>query len=803
MLRTHLKLAVRTLRRHRGYTAINAIGLTLGLACLMIVALYLRHETSYDAHHDHAERIYRLIQEVQSGTYAKIGFITTDRPRDENTGVVPPHLRDRVPEVEQAAQFVHRDADAFVRTGTRRTVVEEVVFTDDGQAFFDMFTFDIVAGSPRAALNAPGTVVLTRSASVRLFGDDVAPGDLVGRTVDLEVAATPDPLTIRGIVADPPSTSHFDFDMAVRPAGPLPSWGAHTYVRLTEGVDPSTVSTKIQDAFLALGPRNARPPNLVGFRLQGLTDIHLDAPVLRSTGTSLDARYLWAFGLVAGLVLVITVINYANLSVALYAERRNEVGVRKAVGARRGQIARQFLMEAVLLAVSGGILALGVVELVLPAFNDLMDVPLTNAFARTASGLTTALSTAVGIGVLAGLYPAWRLARQEAITLFDDVFAGGASWSLRHGLITVQLVLLVALGSLTVLVQQQLQLLQTADTGLPKTGVVEVQGLDDADDFVRLRTMLASAPEIEAVGTGPLPSRRDGAFGYRFAGDDVVREGAAYVWADLGWFDVMGIDAPLLDRLRNRPDADTTYAVVNQTLTSRVDAGLGAGSTLYMEATADTEGYPFVLSGIVPDVQLSSLHSAQQPAFYRLHDARPAWVYNAVVRFDARQTAAAMNRLETAWATLRPNEPLRTAFMSDRMASLYAQERQFGALSSILTGLAIGLAALGLAGLSAFVARRRRKEIGIRKALGATLGSLVVLLNREIIVLVSVALALAAPVAWWAADTWLQGFATRITVSPLVFLGVGTAALVLAFIATSVQTLRAARVDLAAVLRSE
>ena len=803
MLRTYLKLAARTLRRHRGYTAINAVGLTIGLACLMVVALYLHHETTYDAHHEHADRTYRLLQTVQSGAYAKVGFITTDRPRNENTGVLPPHLVDRVPEVEQATQFVHRDAEAFVRADGRRTVVGEVLYTDAGEAFFDVFTFDFEAGTAGTALDAPGTVVLTTTAAARLFGDDVATGDLVGRTVDLEVDATPDPLTIRGVVADPPSTSHFDLDIAVRPAGPLPSWGAHTYVRLVEGTDPDAAARKIQDAFLALGPRNARPPNLVGFQLQRMTDIHLDAPVLRSTGTSLDVRYLWAFALVAGLVLVITVINYANLSVALYAERRNEVGVRKAVGARQGQITRQFLVEAVALALGGGVLALGVVEAVLPAFNALMDVALTNTFARTPGGLAVALTTAAGIGLLAGLYPAWRLARQDPLPLFEDAFVGGASWSLRHGLIAVQLVLLVALGSLTVLVQQQLTLLQTADTGLPTSGVVEVQGLNDADDFVRLRDLLASAPEIEAVGTGPLPSRRDGAFGYRLAGDDVVREGAAYIWADLGWFEVMEIDAPILDRLRSRPDADTTYAVVNQTLASRVDGGVGAGSTLYMEATADTEGYPFVLSGIVPDVRLGSLHRPQQPAFYRLHDARPAWVYNAVVRFDPRQTAAAMDRLEAAWSTLRPNDPLRTDFISDRLASLYAQERQFGALSTILTGLAIGLAALGLAGLSAFVARRRRKEIGIRKALGATLGSLVLLLNREIVVLVGVALALAAPVAWWTAEAWLQGFATRIAVSPLVFVGVGGAALALAFASTCVQTLRAARVDPARVLRSE
>jgi len=803
MLRTHLKLAARTLRRYSGYTAINIVGLTLGLSCFMVVVLYLHHETTYDTHHEHADRTYRLIQEVQSGAYAKVGFITTDRPRNENTGVLPPHLRDRVPEVEQATQFVHRDAEAFLRTDGRRTVVSDVLYTDDGGAFFDVFTFDFVAGTPGAALDAPGTAVLTTTTAMRLFGDDVAVDDLVGRTVDLNVGATPGPLTIRGIVADPPSTSHFRLDIAVRPPGPLPSWGAHTYVRLADGTDPGIAARKIQDAFLALGPRNARPPNLVGFQLQRIPEIHLDAPVLRSTGTSLDARYLWAFALVAGLVLVITVINYANLSVALYAERRSEVGVRKAVGARQGQITQQFLVEAVALALGGGVLALGVVEVVLPAFNDLMDVPLTNTFARTPGGFAVALTAAAGIGLLAGLYPAWRLARQETVALFEDAFSGGATWSLRHGLITVQLVLLVALGSLTVLVQQQLTLLQTADTGLPTSGVVEVQGLGDADDFVRLREMLAAAPEIDAVGTGPLPSRRDGAFGYRLAGDDVVRDGAAYVWADLGWFEVMGIDAPVLDRLRGRPDADTTYAFVNQTLASRVNAPIGAGSTLYMEATADTEGFPFVLSGIVPDVRLNSLHSAQQPAFYRLHDARPEWVYNAVVRFDTRQTAAAMDRLEAAWSTLRPDEPLRTAFMSERLDRLYGQERQFGTLSSILTALAIGLATLGLAGLSAFVAHRRRREIGIRKALGATFTSLVVLLNREIVVLVGVALAVAAPMAWWTADAWLESFATRISVSPLVFLGVGVAALALAVTATSVQTLRATRVDPATVLRSE
>jgi putative ABC transport system permease protein len=806
MFQTYLKLALRTLRSHVGYTTLNAVGLTIGLACLMVVALYLHHETRYDTHHAHAERTYRMVQDIQSGSYGVIQFITNDRPREENTGLVPPHLRETVPEVEQAAQFVHQDNAVFATVDERRAVVREHLYTSDGAAFFDLFTFDAVDGSLSAALHRPNTAVLTATAATRIFGADARSGNesLVGRTFTLASDATPAPLTVNAVIADPPSTSHFTFGVAIRPGGPLPSWGAQTYVRLVDGADPVRAASKIQAAFLSLNPRYTKPPNLIGFRLQALPDIHLGEPVLRSSGTPQDVRYLWAFALIATIVLAITVTNYANLSVALYTRRRSEVGVRKALGAHRGQIAGQFLAEAVLLALGGLAAGLAVVEFVLPAFNDLMGVELTNAFARTLPGLAIALAGAVGIGLIAGVYPAWHLARKAAVSLFDDALsAGGRRWSLRHGLIAVQLVLLIGLGSFAWLVQQQLHHLRTADTGLPTSGVVEIKGLDDADDFVRFRAQLQQHPEIEAVGTGPLPNRRDGGFGYRLAGDDRVLDGSAYVWADLGWFDVMGIDAPRLDRLRERPDADTTFAFVNQTLATRVGQPVREGTTLYMEATDDQEGFPYVLSGVLPDVHLSSLHTAQQPVFYRVHDTRPSWVYNAVVRFDAQHTTAAMDHLQAAWTQIRPDEPLRTTFLSTRLADLYAQERQFGTLSTVLTGLAILLASLGLAGLSAFVARQRQKEIGIRKALGATLGSLVVLLNREIVALVGGALVVGAPLAWWAADAWLASFAHRIGIHPLVFVGTGIAALAIALIASSVQIARAARVDPAQVLRAE
>jgi putative ABC transport system permease protein len=596
----------------------------------------------------------------------------------------------------------------------------------------------------------------------------------------------------------------------------MPNWGAYHYVRLAAGADPEAVVSQVSQVMNEVRPRRVDDPSVrqeqKGERLQALTDIHLAERALYDDTPHRNPAYLWAFGAIAVLILVITAVNYANLALALYADRTREIGIRKAMGGYRRQIAGQFLAEAGLLALACVPLALGLCAAVLPAFNALIETQIAATRLLQPSVLAAMVGLSILTGLAAGGYPAGLLARKRAVELFGRGLSsggGGRGWSLRHGLIGLQFVVLIGLGSLSWIAYDQLRFMQSGDLGYQTAGVVELTNFQTSDstEYLQLKRRLGSSSAIRAVGTGGAPGPGSSRQNVKTPERDVIYDDFYIEYVDVGWFEAMGLEHPVVDQMRRAGLSAPERVFINRAAAERLGFDDPVGEELVQEPGYEDGPYPeggilHTVAGVLPNMHLRPMRQEIKPTIFRVFPAR-SYTFNAIVRFTPGRTDEGMQHVREVWSEIRPDAPFQATFLSDRVAQLYDQERQFSALAAVLAGLAILLAAIGLASLVAYLTRLRTKEIGVRKALGGSVSSIVALLNKEYIQIVGAAFVVGAPLAWLTADWWLGQFAYQIDLSPIPFLAAGMGALIVAVTAVSTQALRAARVDPAQVLRSE
>lgn len=805
MLHNYLKIALRSLRRRLGYTAVNVIGLTVGLACCALVVVFLQYELSYDAHHDDADRIYRIIStEPGSGQdYSTIIFGEGRGRNGEEQRAYAEQLVAQVPEIEQATNFVILDDPRYVETADGdRFESERQLAMNTGAAFADLFTFERIAGAPlEEALRDPYSAVLTASTAERYFGD----ADPIGETLSLGSTD----VTVRAVVADPPPNSRITFDLTLQ-LREVPNWGAFHYVRLADGANPDSVARKVTATLNQINPSRLDDPpeERSSERLQPLTGIHFADRALYDASPHRDPAYLWIFAAIGGVILLITTINYANLGLALYADRNAEIGVRKAMGGHRGQIAGQFLVEAGLLALACVPLALGACAAALPAFNALMGTDIGMGRLVQPSVVGAMMGLAMLVGLIAGGYPALVLSRRRAVDLFGRSLSSGGGrrgWSLRHGLIALQFVVLIGLGSLSWVAYDQLAYMQDEGLGYDTAHVVRTNFSGDSTAYQQFRQRLDQSTAIEAVGSAGaegVPRTPASRAPFSISGSSRTFEGAVSLEGiDVHWFEVMGVEHPVVDSMRATGVSAPTRYLINQAAADVVQAEdpVGKSFDFTMQTDPDVD-YP--IAGVLPTLHLNPMRDQAVPTLYEVY-SHPPFGYNVLVRLVPGRTQAGLERIKAVWSDMKPDTPLQTSFLSEEVAELYQQERRFTALAGALAALAILMAAIGLAALVAYLTRLRTKEIGVRKALGGSVASIVTLLNKEYVQIVGVAFLVGAPVAWLAAEWWLGRFAYQVDLSVWPFLAAGVGALVVAVAAVSTQALRAAQVDPARVLRSE
>jgi putative ABC transport system permease protein len=800
MVRNYLITAYRSLKNRPGITAINVLGLAVGLAACLLIGLWVQQQLSYDAFHPKADNVYRVALDVEM------------QGRQLSAPVAPAPmastLRRDVPEVEAAVRL-RGQPEVSVQIGDRGFTEDRVYAADS--SFFSVFSgFELLRGNPETALTNAEAVVLTQSTAERYFGQT----DVMGQTIQIDGATR----RVTGVIADVPPTSHFQFDLLMRlqvPPQLEATWMAnsfHTYVRLREDHNRTAFAEKLQGFVETyVGPQAAEAlgvpagqwlsQNEWRYFPQRLTEIYLHSDLQDEMEAVGSIAYVWTFSAVALFILLIACINFTNLVTARATERAGEVGMRKALGAQPGQLVGQFLGEALLTTSTAFVIAIIIASAALPSFNNL---------AGTQLSLSTLVTGPLGLGALvgvalvslvAGSYPAFVLSSfrpAEVLKGADRSRSSGPGRWLRQGLVVVQFTVSIALIVGTLVVWNQFDYIQTKRLGLDKEHVVAIeqsQPLEDQQD-----TFKDEVRQLQGVvgvgGTDRIFDNMNNTFA--FFPDDRPGENIALgsVEVDHHFVDVMDIEVTTGRNFDPARTTDTTAALVNQAAVEALGWDDPIGHTLGVEPNDES---PYRVVGVVENFHLRSLRQRIDPLVLTLSET-PNQV---LVRMQPGATSETLAGLEATWQTFAPGTPLSYDFLDARFDALHADTQRMARLFIIFAGLAIAIACFGLFGLATYTAQRRKKEVGIRKALGATATQIVHLLSVDFLKLVGVAFAVAAPLAYWAMQRWLQDFAYRTDIGVGLFLGAGALAFAIALLTVGTQALRAARLDPATTLRDE
>ncbi|MFB6279241.1 MAG: ABC transporter permease [Salinibacter sp.] len=812
MLRNYFRTAIRALRRHLGYSVINVVGLAVGIAACLLIALFVRHERSYDDFHEDADRIYRLVSDWGDTAMPASTWPTIDALRDQNPSLeLAPFF--------EASAVVHRETKQFN---------EDPIFVAR-PSFFEVFTFPTRRGSAKAAFEKPYTAVLTPQMAEKYFGD----ANPIGKTLSMTGLNWGDEtveVTVTGVLEPIPEASHFHPQILVSWAtmdaafnftennSESSGGGFRAYLKVPEGIAADSLAATFTEQAKARRGDDWRGATL---RLQPLTDIHLYSDLSLEIEPNGSAAYVALFAAIALFILLLAGVNFINLSTARSLDRAQEIGVRKTIGAARSQIARQFLAEAFVLVGGAVGLALALTALARPLFQTLTGVPLPAGVFTEPFTLATLAGIALVTALGAGSYPAFVLSR------FDPAHVlGGSSGrhkngtmpvasSLRKGLVVFQFATAVVLVAGTITAYWQLDYLQDADLGFDTEQVVTIPRPPTAESTAVSRTFqreVVQQPGVSAVSEAsePLPGDLQASVGMAFANLGVSaeeRHPVRLVTTGPDFFETLGA-RPIAGRTFDRDRAvDSSGVVLNRAALKQLLTDLppderspAAAVGRSLDVGVGWLGNRPTVIGVVDDLHLATLHQSIEPMAFFLNETLLDTYY---LRVDAERAEQALTNAERVWQQFFPNAPFAYEFADQSFAAEYRADQRTATLISVFAGLAIFVACLGLFGLAAFATRQRRQEIGIRKAVGASAGQIVGLLSKDFLKLVALAIVLAAPVAYLALTRWLDTFAYHITVGPSVILLAGGGALLVAVLTVSTQALRAAQIDPATVLRNE
>ena len=803
MLKNYILTSLRNFRRHQLYATINVLGLTVGLSCVLLIITYVYYELQYDQFHVQKERIVRASLEYgEGGIVAKAAVSPT---------AVLPVFQRAFPEVVGGVRIF--ETSRLVQQQDKSFQEEHFFYADS--TFFSVFSFPLLQGDSSTALTAPQSVVLTASVAEKYYGEQWANQGVVGKTLLIGTDRTP--FTVTGVMANPPVYSHFHPRLIASTISldwfqEEMWWSAnyYTYLLLNEPEAIHTLEAKIPALLKRELPDDFGEGNYVQYNLLPLSDIHLQSDMSSELEPGGDYRYVYIFSAVALLILLVACINYVNLTTARATHRAREVGMRKVLGAYRSQLFGQFISEAALITVLSMLASLVLAHLLLPYFQQLAQ----RDFTLDYLGQPVAIACIVGIGILvsllAGGYPAVVLSSFRPVqVLKGKVRASGAEGKLRQGLVVFQFVISTFLIVSTFIIYQQLNFIQQQKLGYDKNQLIALP-MDDKvrDQYEALKTELKKQNQVEEVSAAyETPTNIQGGYTLSLAGtsdefsmattglpvsEDFLSTAGLELVAgyDFNPTDLAAIEA---DSFHLR----TFGFMINETAAR----ALGFSPEEAMQQDITMTGRKSVLRGVVKDFHFGSLHKKIEPLviFFDPWQSRTILVRTAA-HSNASATLAAMRN---AWDKVIRHRPFEATFLNDEFNALYTNEQQAGQLFNVFALIAVFIACLGLFGLTAFTTVQRAKEIGIRKVLGASVLSIVVLLSRDITKLVLVALLLAIPLSYFLMDRWLESFAYRIGVPVTGLVVAGIIALLIAWLTVSYQAIRAALSNPVDALKSE
>lgn len=816
MLKNYFTIAIRNLRKHKFYTFINILGLSIGVAVCLIITLFVVNEFSYDKHFKDADRIYRIHADIIFGGN-HWDMVQAPAPMAEA-------LPQDFPEVESAVNFRQRGS-YLVKRVDENIKENRVIWA--GKDFFKVFEVPLLEGNLEGILAEPNTMAISQSAAEKYFPGENA----IGQSLILDNEMD---FRITGVYEDIPQNSHFHFDFLLSMEGldeaKRTTWLSNnfqTYFKLREGSDPeqmnaklaSIIKTHIEPELALLFGEGASMEAMnsnggkIEFDIQPLLDIHLNSDYLGEFEPNFNKTYVYLFVAIAVFILLIACINFMNLSTARSSNRAKEVGIRKVMGSFRSHLIRQFLMESILLSVISFLIAIPLVAVMLPVFNDLagrsLEVPVANW-----SFYGVFILGALGTGILAGIYPAFFLSGFKPISILKGkVSMGMKSGMIRSSLVVFQFAISIILIIATIAVFNQLNYIQNKKIGFNKEQVITVEDIyalgDQAETFKR--EVLANSMMESGTITGYLPvadTWRSDTPWWVEGKDPKQTENLVSLqnWqVDYDYINTMGMEIAAGRDFSSDFPSDSSAVILNETAAEKFNfIGDPIGQKIYTMAGDEELSFDELKSktvvGVVENFHFESLKENIGSVMIFL-SANPSGI--ASFRFHSANTDEVVNLIEAKWNELAPGQPFTYSFLDDRFGKMYASETRLGKVFGIFAGFAIVIACLGLFALTAFTAEQRTKEIGIRKVLGSSIGSIIILLSKEFAKLVLIAFLIASPLAWWVMKKWLEDYQFKQDLSWPIFLEAGLLILMIALLTTSYQSIKAATANPVNSLKSE
>ena len=808
MLKNYFKVAIRNLFRHKFYSFINIFGLTTGIAVSLLILFYIYDELSYDKFHADADRIYQVYLKAKLQGKAIDGANTcaplAAASRDEITGV-------------DDAIRINIWRDIVIRYEDKMFTEKKLLLADSN--FFSFFSFELLEGNPQNILRDPNQIILTETAAIKYFGyvvgqDDSPLGEMVLMGTDKTNCE------IVGIVKDPPRNSHFHFDMILS----METWdysrqtmwlsnSLYSYLKINENSTQEQIQEKMKlmvdkyigpevEQFLGVSLEEWREAgDNYGYFIQPMTDIRLHSSLDGNIEPPGNIAYVYLLSLVSIFIILIACINFMNLSTARSAGRAKEVGIRKTVGATKKGLVAQFLLESIIISAVSTFLAIGVLYLALPFFNQITEKSIGFDIILSKYSILAMIIVMVVVGILAGSYPAFYLTSfQPTEVLKGKIRMGTKSRWIRSSLVVFQFAISVFLIVSTLIIYKQLKMVQEKNLGFDKENVLIIDNARTlGDDKQAFKKNLENLSSIKSVSISNfVPPHVHSNSVYFPNGNREESTLFHQIYADHDYLST--IDLHMYEGRYFSEDfpSDSSAVIINKKGMETLGWTSHEGNQI---AEPNREGGANIYNvvGIVDDFNFSSLKNEIEPLIIFLAD----WGNLMPVRLVPGNIAEKIKEIESKWKEIAPGEPFDYAFLDENFDAMFQAEQRLGKIFVMFTSLTIFIACLGLFGLASFIAEQRAKEIGIRKAMGASVGSVVILLSREYTKLVFISIVFAVPAVIFLMNWWLENFAYKTEIGVMSFVIGGLAALAISWLTVSYQSIRAAITNPTEALRYE
>jgi len=806
MLKNYFKVAIRNLWKNKGYSAINIIGLSSGLAVCLLIVLYVINELGYDQFNKNADRIYRLDADL---FFNNTAFRAANTPEP-----MGPTMVREYPKLEQMVR-ISNQGGISIKKGDQTLMDQNAMFADS--TFFKVFSVEMIEGDPNTALSDPSSIVISESAAKRYFNSAAVLGKSLYTDNQKERKIT-------GVYKDFPRQSHFHFDFIKpfaerwdkNPDGWL-SNNHNTYIL----VKPGTTQAELQSMLNATTKKyvgqqlqqyfNSSIQDLEGkgnrfnYQVMPLRDIHLKSNKSGEIEVNGDVAYVYIFSVIAAFILLIACVNFMNLSTARSANRAKEVGIRKVVGSLRSQLIFQFLTESVLLSLFSLVIAILIALLLLPFFNSLAGQTIPYKAMFSSWMLPVSLVLVLIVGCIAGSYPAFYLSAFQPIEVLKGKLAKGfkSSW-LRSSLVVFQYSISIVLIIGTIVIYNQLEYIRNRNIGYNRNQVMVLHNTwplaKNAKSFKEEVRKLSGVENVTV--TQHLPTTSDRSENGWFPDATMTVDKAvilANIWVDEDYIPTLGMQMAAGRNFSRDFPSDSLAVVLNEAAVKTLGFKEPLRATLYRPSDEGNKSIPYRIVGVVKDYNFSTMHEKIKPLVMQLGTNNGG----VAIRINSKDIRTVVEGVRNKWNGAAPGQQFNYSFMDEDFNKLYKADDQTGRLFMAFALFAIFIACLGLFGLVTYAAEQRTKEIGIRKVLGANIPTIVTMLSRDFVKLVFIAALVAFPIAWWTMNKWLQEFAFRISIGWWVFVIAGALALLIAILTTSFQAIRAALANPVKSLRSE